>query len=113
MGGRDGDSTMLHEYGHRHEDGQRRLKSTIQEFYGVRTAGEPLVDLHTIYPWFKEGEEYTRLDKFADAYIGKLYSDGGTEVLTMGLQGVFFNKYNLLSKDVGHYDFILGLLVGI
>ena len=107
-----GDSTMLHEYGHRHENLQRRLRSTLQEFYDVRTAGEKSVDIHEIYDWYKPGEEFTKVDKFAHPYVGKVYPVD-TEVLTTGLEGVFFNRHGIYNKDKGHYDLILGLLAGI
>ena len=53
-------------------------------------------------------------DQFVTPYIGKDYSGNASEVLTMGLQMVFYpsHHYNL-EKDPKMRHFILGMLAAL
>jgi hypothetical protein len=61
---------------------------------------------------YKKSEE-TRPDDFTHRYMGKDYAGPLFEILSMGLEGVFYNKYNLYQEDQEYFDLILGLLGGI
>ena len=98
-------STVLHEFGHRVEyvvDGIRKIE---KEFYDRRTQGESL-------EWLGKGygrDEKTRKDEFTDKYMGKYYPDA-FEILSMGLEGVFYGQYGLQGQDQEYFNLILGLL---
>lgn len=107
----------LHEYGHRLEYNVPNLKKKVIEFYKKRTKGEKAVSLRDVTGVPYRPEEITKLDKFCDPYIGKLYEYQGiqnaTEILSMGLEGLFYNRYNMWEKDPEMIKFIYGLLVTI
>ena len=99
-------STVLHEFGHRAEYTTPGLKELEKEFYDRRTAGDSL-------EWMGSGykkNEQTRRDDFTDEYMGKDYFGDAWEILSMGLEGVFYGNYELYEKDQDYFDFILGLL---
>ncbi len=98
-------STVLHEFGHRAEYTTPGLKELEKEFYQRRTAGDSL-------EWMGSGykkNEMTRRDDFTSPYMGKDYFEV-FEILSMGLEGVFYGNYELYEKDQDYFDFILGLL---
>ena len=80
----------------------------------------------------KPGEKAVRLkhdpgalvfeDEFTEAYIGRIYDQNGdglndksgaSEVLSMGIEGVFYGKHDILDRDLDMANFILGLLVAM
>jgi hypothetical protein len=100
-----------HELGHHFEDIYPEIKKLEHEFYNRRTAEERLQWLGPGYPL----SEKTRVDKFADPYIGKDYGnteDSGYELFSMGLEGLYCNSYDM-SKDTEHQDFVFGILASI
>ena len=108
-------STLAHELGHYIEyhgteelpNGEKRLERVLRAWYRERTAGESLKWLGKGY----ERHEKTREDKFARPYIGKDYGDGpAMEVFTMGLEGLFYGKYEMREKDAEHLHLMLGIL---
>jgi hypothetical protein len=103
-------STALHELGHAVEARHPRLNALCREFLLKRGVGPPR-RLGSHY----DDDEVGWPDAFPnDPYIGKLYNHGSTEVLTMGLEGAFFNKYDFWTdKDAEYRDFILGLLLEV
>ena len=102
----------LHEWGHAMEDVP--IVSALQhEFYARRTLGFPVEQLKDIYPNKKyDIHEMTRRDRFVDAYMGKLYGGHRYEIVSMGLEYVFFNRERIWRKDPEYVKFILGLLLG-
>lgn len=58
-------------------------------------------------------------DQFVSKYIGKWYGKEGFkyggygEVATMGVQAVFFDKWDTWVKDPGFINFMLGLLATV
>jgi len=128
-------STVLHEFGHRMEDtltgvpkpdeGVKRPRGPIdrtvppparpdlfdieRQFYDRRTAGERAVQIKGCGP-----SEKGRKDEFTEEYMGKEYVWGGEvyayEILSMGLEGVYYGNYDLYEKDPEYFDLILGLL---
>lgn len=103
----------IHEFGHRAEHIFPDIMDAEVDFYRRRTANDPLKHMGKGY----QKDEVYREDRFVEKYMGKDYSarDNGnwfyTEILTMGLEGVFYGQYDLETKDPEFLDFILGLLV--
>lgn len=94
----------LHELGHRMEYTVPRIVEMERLFYQRRTAGE---EPEWLGPGYEE-HELTRRDRFVDPYMGKEYGSA-YEILTMGLEGLFFGTCDL-SKDPEFEAFILGVL---
>lgn len=120
-------STLLHEMGHRVEavhgrpgvDGNRPIEQAMQKFLRERAGGSQTEKLADIYPnsAYEEHETAWR-DKFIDAYIGRDYSGRASEVLTMGLQFLWFpergRRFDSFDKpDEPMRDFVLGALASL
>lgn len=118
-------ATVYHEIGHMVEWGNKDTERISREFINKRTEGERLVPLLEIFPG--SGFNYTEVtkpDDFISPYIGKEYRSG-TEVLSMGLQGIytpesaFVKKRNpdgsldkkLITDDPEFLNLIIGLIV--
>ena len=102
--------TALHELGHRMEWMRAAISEMESEFYRRRTNNlqEPLRWLGGYY----RKDEVARFDKFTNPYMGKWYGDGFFEILTMGLEGVFFGAHEL-QRDKDMLYFILGILAAL
>ena len=90
--------------------GIRRLE---KEFYDRRTKGYPLIEMNTIkgFEDWPAGEKIRR-DKFNDPYMGKDYRGYAYEILSTGIEKLFYGRYNnKLDKDFD--SFIIGLLLGV
>lgn len=104
-------STLIHEMGHVAERGA--LKRAILEFYERRTKGSPLVTMAQATGNSAYGKnETTRVDKFLDPYMGKLYKDGSTELLSMGVEFMYSRPWDILINDADYYEFLYVLLRG-
>lgn len=59
-----------------------------------------------------EDDEAAYPDKFIDPYVGKIYSDGSTEVVSMGIEHFTTPKdmLELYRRDPDHFHLILGIL---
>ena len=61
-----------------------------------------------------EPDEMCRRDKFVSPYMGKEYPDGNhTEILSMGLEYLFFNKEGFWRRNPEYAKFVLGILLGV
>jgi hypothetical protein len=117
---RDGDySTMLHEFGHFLEYHVPGITEAEKAFHEERTEGEPLVKLKDLLPHsgYKRDEK-TKEDRFSDPYVGKVYGYDAWEILTMGLQLVFYEEQSrreghVRREDVDHANWVLGLLMAL
>ena len=96
-------TTLSHELGHRVEDSVEGARNFVREFYQYRTKGEKPIPLGKGYVG-----EMTKKDKFTSPYIGKVYADGNTEVLSMGLQQALGAEGFGVDKEFR--QFIFGLL---
>lgn len=116
--------TVIHEYGHSLErDGE--VSTACQSFLWHRTEGEEPVSLKEKFPdsgydlW-----EVGREDKFREAfsgmsayYVGKYYTNYGhgnraSEVLSMGMEKLFYNPREFADKDPEYFKFVVGVLDG-
>jgi SPP1 gp7 family putative phage head morphogenesis protein len=104
---------VAHELAHRMEHVIPGIVDMEKEFYERRTAGEKLVLLKDIFPdKYYEPDEKTRIDNFNHPYMGKDYGGTAYEIFSMGVEKIFFNRYN--TKGDADYDsFIIGLLAGM
>ena len=116
-------STPWHEIGHMVEHLNPNALRISKEFIAARTAGETPTKLSQIFPgWNYRPNEVTRKDDFIDPYIGKEYQDA-SEVLSMGLEGVFSNstfcksvnahgvcEYKRITDDAEFLRLILGMI---
>lgn len=82
-------TTPYHEIGHMVEWKNKDVLRIEKEFVEMRTKNEKEVRLKDIFPGVNyRSSEVTKKDDFISPYIGKVYDDA-TEVLSMGLQGMF------------------------
>jgi hypothetical protein len=133
IGTRNSETTIVHELGHRMENVHSRLKKIIFDYLEERTKGMPLKQI----PYHKKNEKYRPSNngtEWIHEYIGKEYRsiDGSrraTEILSMGLECVFFNthkakdyttasiedryKYNAEYADEEYFNLILGVLASV
>ena len=101
-------SCGFHEMGHHIENMYPEVLEIERQFYNYRTAG---YDLEWLGPGYRQ-REVTRKDNFINAYMGKDYGGSGYELLSMGLESLFCDTYNL-SRDTEYEDLILGILAAI
>ena len=113
--------TLLHELSHRLEivygtenrAGYNPISMATHAFLSARTAGEEPRKLKDLYPGYAyEDRELARADKFVDAYVGKLYAGQVTEVLTMGMQMLWFPQFGTrnINDDPEMRQLILGIM---
>lgn len=102
------ESCAFHEMGHRFENSYPEILEIEKQFYERRTSGEQL-------SWLGLGygkSEVTRFDNFISPYMGKDYGGTGYELLSMGMEGMFCETFNI-SRDSDYENLILGILVAI
>ena len=92
---------LIHELAHVIEDCNSDIQMSCQKFLRDRTQNEQPILLNDLWmnnpqttleeknkypngPY--ENDEIAKPDNFFDSYCGKIYSDGKTEILTMGLE---------------------------
>ena len=113
--------TLLHELSHRLEvvygtenkAGYNPIAMATHAWRDGRTGAEELQRLKDLYPGYAyEKHEFAKPDKFVDAYIGKAYAGQSTEVLTMGMEMLWFPRYGErdINKDPEMRQFILGVM---
>lgn len=91
--------TIVHELGHWVEHSNPKIHKVLKEFFEKRTKGESLVKLQDILPGYGP-DEVTKVDRFIDAYMGKVYEGkGSSELLSMGLQTFYENPGMFAQKD--------------
>lgn len=49
----------------------------------------------------------------SSAYAGRFYAAGSTEMLSVGLESLFFDTHDFWDKDPEYRDFILALLLEV
>jgi hypothetical protein len=109
---------MTHEIGHCIEDSSPLVKKLAAGFLQKRTAGETPIQLNTKFPWFQDHEmgmkdEFDRVfPEHSAYYIGKTYADGGTEVVSMGLQQLHRDPIRFAENDPEYFNLMVGILQG-
>ena len=115
--------THIHELGHLIEWRKPGVQQKARAFVERRTAGEKPVKLKDRFPrhTFEESEE-GRADDFAKVfdpfdegkpapfYAGKVYPDGATEVVAMGLEQLFDDPGHFARADPEYFQFMVRVL---
>jgi hypothetical protein len=102
--------TALHELVHAYEDGlssslENRLRS---EFYERRTRGKKLRNLSRITNLYFYGPKEKFRAGFVCQYIGK---ERGVELMSMGIECVMWNRFDIWNRDPELTKFLLGMLI--
>ena len=109
------DETIMHEYGHSIEHYAPSIQSECHDFLTKRTEGERLVMLSdAVVNSGYDSDEFTRIDNFKSAYIGKRYASGSTEILSMGM-GYLSNEWDttdLMMEDPEYLGFVIATVAG-
>jgi len=99
--------SVSHELGHYIEHNLTPEKlDQVKEFYSRRTRFDKIESLANITGLSYEAMEKTKKDKFIDPYMGKIYPEGHTEIISMGLEMMIKNPAFLATNDPELFDFI-------
>jgi hypothetical protein len=111
--------TMVHEMGHHVEYRLPGALKAAQEFLDHRVGSQPLVGLRKQLGGGYRSDEMGRDDDFAKAfgkdnawYVGKHYSHGSTEIVSMGVELLYNDPVGFAEKDPEYFKFIVGILDG-
>ena len=76
-----------------------------------RTKGEKPQKLNVLSPNSGyQDDEYTLKDNFSNPYCGKIYPDGGSEILPMGIQMLAENPTSFYRNDPEYFGLIVSIL---
>lgn len=105
---------VFHEAGHHMEYATPGIQKAAQRFRDDRAESlEPkkLKDI-TGYDYFRDNE-VALPDKFVSAYVGKVYTHGATEVVSVGIERFVNSKdmQKFYDKDPDHFNLIVGMIV--
>lgn len=105
--------TFLHEFGHHLEDNNERIRDLVIKFRKGRIGNEELRTLREITKRNSYGQsEKAWKDNFFDAYVGRFYREGSTEILSMGIEAMYKNPLLFLQQDPEHFELILRIMGG-
>jgi hypothetical protein len=111
--------TVIHEWGHHLENFLPGADKAVRQFLNHRLKGEKPQKLKTVLPTRSfDDSEHGAKDEFDKAfgdsgwYVGKIYRDGQTELISMGLEKLWQNGPEFAQKDPEYCKFILGILDG-
>jgi len=102
---------VVHELGHYLEFYGSGVSDAAVAFFNRRTQGENPVPLKNFGRGFRD-DEVCKPDKFVDPYVGKRYSDGATEVISVGLAYYYSDPVGFLRKDPDHFALIYDAVHG-
>ena len=104
-------NAVVHELGHWMEHENSSARREAEDFLSRRTKGTRTICLAR----YADGyglDEYARPDKFVHPYIGKLYPDGTTEVVSMGVEMMYVDPIGFAIRDPDHFEFTYDVLRG-
>jgi hypothetical protein len=101
------DETARHELAHYLEGTVPGLKGAMGHLLSERTDGVTATPLGPPY----EADEMFKKDSFATEYMSKQYTNGSTEILSVGM-GQILDSIELQQKDPEGFRYILGVLAG-
>lgn len=115
---RTGAATFAHEIGHHLEYAIPGAQKLCQEFLAHRTAGETPADLSAL-GLTQDSDAKGVKDDFGKTfgttqcyYVGRLYSDGGTEILSMGIEALYGSPIHFAQSDPEYFAFVMGIVTG-
>ena len=107
------DATFLHEMGHGIEYWDAFARENAQQFLDRRTRGETPVSLRELTGNNNYAEnEVSTPDRFRDAYMGKRMPNGHTEIISMGIEEMYYRPAEFAKEDPDYFDFIFKVLRG-
>ena len=112
-------ATHVHEYGHYVEDTFPGVSERAKEFLKYRVGDEAVVKFNEVITGRRyRDDERGRKDNFdkhfrdAGYYVGKEYSSGDTEIVSMGLEALYKDPSGFAKNDPEYCTFIVGILTG-
>jgi len=110
------ESITWHELGHHIEFENPRLEKAAHQWRDSRATSstpKPINEIQGVN--FYRPDEIALPGPFADAYVAKIYSDGTTEILSMGLQHFAqpHDMQKLYERDKSMFQFMLGVLTDV
>ena len=102
-------STLIHEFSHRAEVSLRSVGTAGNGFLDHRTEGEEMTHLGYGYG----AKEFTKKDNFSVPYMGKVYAGPHTEIISMGLESLWYGSSGGFvgdSNDPEYESQLLGIL---
>lgn len=115
-------SIFAHELAHQIENASEEIRKLTREFVEMRIkrAGTSDVRLADIFPKGKfNRDEFGNPDHFAAAfghdsayYVGKLYKEGQTELLSMSIELLYRDAAKLANADPELFSFVVSVLGG-
>lgn len=107
--GKDAERVAIHEFTHRTEETTPTLKLMEKAFLQRRISpGEQLTQVGT------SKRDIGYADSFHSAYSGRIYSDGSREVMSVGMERMFYGSYGGFGgkvRDDDYRNFVLGAIV--
>lgn len=101
--------TIAHELGHIVEFATQGVYAAAEQWRSDRTKGERTIRLSSISGPGYGSSEVTKPDKFLDAYVGKIYGQRATEVISMGLEYLYAEPERLLLEDPDYFRLLHSL----
>jgi hypothetical protein len=100
--------TVVHEYGHILEFSNKRMVANSRAWRDGRTQGEPAQKMSKVTGnrGYRD-DEVTQPDKFYNPYIGKNYGAGATEVVSMGLERLYYDPVGFANEDPDMFDYVI------
>lgn len=110
----DGASVYVHELAHAIEHASPSVGRRAVAYRESRTVGERAVKMQRLRPGAGYGaREVSKPDAFRHPYVGVIYDEIASEIVSMGLQWMYENPIAFAREDPGHFDFILRLMKGL
>lgn len=111
-----GSEVIFHEVGHHLEYSFPELVESANAFITKRSKGRSPQSLRQLtgIKGYKS-DEMALPDEFIDPYVGKLYKDRSTEVISMGVERFTSseNMQKFRDKDPEHFHYILGVIAHV
>ena len=110
--------TWFHEFGHHIESKLeiKKISSKWRDDRSIKAHGKIVIkDLKDLYPGIDYKNERAVVNRFFKPYVGKIYSDGETEIISTGLENFVNSKtiQEFYEKDRSHFSLIVGVISGI
>lgn len=102
---------LFHELGHHFEFNNPMALQAATKFRDDRAKGRKTIPLRKLSNLAYNRDEYAFPDNFFDPYVGKFYSSGSTEVVSMGLQQFASEStiLHLFENDREHLELVVGM----
>lgn len=98
--------SLIHEYGHHIESRSQRIRTRATNYLNSRTINEQPTSMQDI----GMADEFSKRDNFISPYMGKTYSDGSTEVISMGIEYLSFDPVGFIEADEDYVRFLIWAL---